>query len=297
MMINNTISEAPAIYILLGHAHHAEKAYKEMNECYSKAMEATDDKWLTYWNIGVYHLDRSVDMERAGHFLKLAVNEAPSEYNAWYMIAKYYNKSGLTDDEIIALEKIIELETKENFIFNRLFSLYVEKELNDKAFSLLSSIKHLDSFFYPYLLKMGNGFMEKGSVEAAFQCYLKAAEAQSDRPEAWSILSEITYSLGKYEDSQIFAEKALNLKGNDISNLLTMCELKLKLGDIESHIKYCDKLMDCLGLDRNRTISGFSNLKNLFLEIGNSMKEDYNCSFKINEIINQLDLCKSYITQ
>ena len=291
LMIDNTLSEAPAIYTLMGHAHHAEKAFKKMDACYKKALDVSDEKWLTPWNIGGYHLDKSFDMDRAGHFLKLAVEEAPEEYNAWYMLAKYFNKRGLTDDEINALEKVVEIGTEENFIFNRLFSLYTQKELNDKAFELLNFIKNLDSSFYPYLLKLGNSFIEKGSLDSAFSCYMKAAEAEPERPEAWSILSEITYSLEKYEESQIFLEKALKLKGDDVTNLLKMCELKLKLGDIESNIRYCDKVLALLNLNRNRAINGFNDLKKIFIEINDSTGNDY--SLKINSIISQLD---SYIS-
>ncbi|NLD35388.1 MAG: tetratricopeptide repeat protein, partial [Desulfatiglans sp.] len=296
MMINNTISEAAAIYILIGHALHAGKDYNKMDEYYQKSYEADKEKWQSSWNIGVFHLDKSLDMEIAGRFLKQAVEEAPNEYKAWYMLAKYYNKIGLKDDEIEALEKVIELGTEEYFIFNRLFALYVDKELNGKAFSLLESIKVPDLSFYPYLLKLGNSYMSKGFLENAFKCYMKAAELNPNRPEAWSILSEITYSLGNFKDSQVFLEKALILKKDDITNLLIMCELKLKSGDIESHVNYLDKVLNYLDIKTKRTISGFADLKNLFIEIGNSPNLIVTDYLKIKSIINELDSYMNRIT-
>ncbi len=294
MMVHNTISEAAAIYILIGHALHAGKNYNKMEEYYQKSYEAAKEKWQSSWNIGVFHLDKSLDMEIAGRFLKQAVEEAPNEYNVWYMLAKYYNKSGLKDNEIEALEKVIKLGTEEYFIFKRLFALYVDNELNDKAFPLMESIKTPDLSSYPYLLKLGNSFMSKGLLENAFKCYMKAAELNPDRHEAWSILSEITYTLGNFEDSQVFLEKALTHKKDDITNLLIMCELKLKSGDIESHVNYLDKVLNYLDIKTKRTINDFADLKNLFIEIGNSPNLIVTDYLKIKCIINELD---SYINR
>ncbi|MGD9161223.1 MAG: glycosyltransferase, partial [Desulfobacteraceae bacterium] len=291
MSINTTISEAPAIYMLLGHAHHADKAYREMDECYSRACDTANEKWQVFWNIGAYHLDKSGDMDLAEKYLNLSKLEAPDEHNVWYMLAKYHNKCGNKNDEISTLEKVIEIGTEEDFIYNRLLTLYAEKEMNDKALFLLSSMEKIDISLYSHLLKLGNSYIETGNLELAFQCYTKAAESKPNSPEAWSILSEITYSLGKFEDSKVFAEKALEFNENDLSNLLTMCDLTLKLGDIESHINYCDKILDNLNLNRSRTLEGFNDLKEVFIEINDSTGNIN--SLKINSIINQLD---SYIS-
>jgi tetratricopeptide (TPR) repeat protein len=296
MMVHNTISEAAAIYILIGHALHAGKNYNKMEEYYQKSYEAAKEKWQSSWNIGVFHLDKSLDMKIAGRFLKQAVEEAPNEYNVWYMLAKYYNKSGLKDNEIEALEKFIKLGTEEYFIFKRLFTLYVDNELNDKAFPLMESIKTPDLSSYPYLLKLGNSFMSKGLLENAFKCYMKAAELNPDRHEAWSILSEITYTLGNFEDSQVFLEMALTHKKDDITNLLIMCELKLKSGDIESHVNYLDKILNYLDIKTKRTISDFADLENLFIEIGNSPNLIVTDYLKIKSIINELDSYMNRIT-
>jgi tetratricopeptide (TPR) repeat protein len=212
------------------------------------------------------------------------------------LLAKYYNKSGLKDNEIEALEKVIKLGTEEYFIFKRLFTLYVDNELNDKAFPLMESIKTPDLSSYPYLLKLGNSFMSKGLLENAFKCYMKAAELNPDRHEAWSILSEITYTLGNFEDSQVFLEKALTHKKDDITNLLIMCELKLKSGDIESHVNYLDKILNYLDIKTKRTISDFADLKNLFIEIGNSPNLIVTDYLKIKSIINELDSYMNRIT-
>ena len=121
---------------------------------------------------------------------------------------------------------------------------------------------------------------------------MKAIEINPDSPEAWSILADITLSMGKLEDSQVFAERSLQIKNDDLMNLLTMCEVKLKMKDFESHIVYCNKVMKSLGLERNKTVDDFNDLKNLFVEIDNSVEKNAIYSSRINNIITELD---SYI--
>jgi tetratricopeptide (TPR) repeat protein len=289
MMIENTMSEAPAIYTLIGHAYHGLKAYNKMEECYNNACEMSDDKWLLYWNIGVYHLDKSFDMERAGHFLKLAVKEAPDEYNTWYMLAKYNNKNGFEDEELAALEKIFDLGTQDDFILNRLFSLFIKKGLTNKALTLLNSTKNLSLSLYPDILMLGNKYIEKGELESALNCYMKAVQMKPFSHEAWGILAELSISMGNIDDSSVFIKKALDLKDDNTNYLLLACYIKLKTGDIESHIKYCDKLLSCLSLNKNLTINGFNDLRTLFIEISHSTNISSGNLLRIKDIINELD--------
>jgi tetratricopeptide (TPR) repeat protein len=296
MMLNNTISEAHTVYVLFGHAYHSENSFNKMNQYYNEAINITDNKWLTLWNIGTYHLDKTSDMEKAGHYLKRAVQEAPQEHNAWYMLAKYNNKYGFDKDEIAALEKVVEIGTKDNFILNRLLTLFIKNGHNDKAMTLLKSIKNPDIFFYSTLLTLGNLSVEKGDFVSAIECYMKATQIKPDSHEAWGILAEISLSIGQVNDSSVFIEKAISIKENDISYLLIACYLKLKIGDIESHIKYCDRILSSLHFGRNRTISNFNDIKNLYIEMSNSPNIGAGNISRIKEIINELERYISHAT-
>ena len=287
------MNDGPAVGVLIGHAYHATNDLFQMREYYKKACDMSKTKWKTLWSIVVYHMEKSGDMECAKEYLDLALEEVPERHGAWYMLAEYSKKCGSTHKEINALEKVVETGSNNDFVIKRLLSLYIEKENYEKAYGLLKSSTNITSPSYSDLLKLGNYYFSAGNLEYAINCYMKAAELKPDGPEAWSILAEITLSLGKYEDAHVFLEKALAIKGNDLSNLLTMCELKLKSNDIESHVKYCDKILENLSLDRNRTIDSFEDLKNIFLEIGNSMCNGINYSSKIKKIIGKLD---TYIT-
>ena len=285
LIINNTMNEGAAINLLMGHACHANNSYQEMEIYYNKAYEIADERWLTWWNVGIYHMDKTNDLKLARKFLDLAVKEDPDEHDPWYMLAKLNNKCGSVDDERLCLEKVIKIGTKETFVYDRLLSLYIENEQFDSAFELINTTQIFESSLYSDLIKLGNVFIAKGRLESAVQCYMKAVEAKPDSPEAWNILGEITLSLGRLEESQVFLEKALQINRHDTTTILTLCELSLKKGDIESHVKYCDELLKRLDLPRDRIIDSFKDLKSIFVEIESVLNSENKYSDRIRNIV------------
>ena len=119
---------------------------------------------------------------------------------------------------------------------------------------------------------------------------MKAIEIRPETQEAWNILGEVTLAMDRLEDSQVFLEKALQIDNKDTAIILALCELELKRGDIESHIKYCDMLLERLSLPRDRVIDSFNDLKSIFLEIESALNDDNSHSKRISNIIAQLPL-------
>ena len=130
--------------------------------------------------------------------------------------------------------------------------------------------------------------VEKREIEAGIKCYLKAIEIRPEAQEAWNILGEITLAMGRLEDSLVFLEKALQINNKDTAIILALCELELKRGDIESHIKYCDMLLERLSLSKDRVIDSFNDLKSIFIEIGSVLNDDISHSKRISSIIAEL---------
>ena len=139
------------------------------------------------------------------------------------------------------------------------------------------------------MIKLGNIFIEKGEMEAGIQCYMKAVEIRPGSPKAWNILGELTLAMGRLDDSLVFLEKALQIDNKDTGIILALCELELKRGDIESHIKYCDMLLRRLSLSRDRVIDSFNDLKSIFIEIESALNNKSQ-SKRISNIIAQLPL-------
>jgi tetratricopeptide (TPR) repeat protein len=297
VILENSMNEGPMVNILIGHAYYAKKSFREMERYYKRAYNIAKIKWPVLLRIGTYHMSKSCDFNLAGNFLNWAVKEAPDEHDVWYMMANLNNKQCLRKEEIKCLEKVIEIGAKDNFVSIRLFSLYMENGQYTNALKLIYSEDFSNSNLYPELIKLGNIFINKREVEAGIKCYMKAIEIRPETPEAWNILGEVTLAMGRLEDSLVFLEKALQINNKDTGIILALCELELKRGDIESHIKYCDMLLERLSLPRDRVIDSFEDLQSIFMEIESVLNDDNNShSKRISNIIAQLPLKNDPVT-
>jgi tetratricopeptide (TPR) repeat protein len=296
VILENSMNEGPMVSMLIGHAYYAKKSFREMERYYKKAYDIAEKKWAILLKIGAYHMSKSCDFNLAEDFFSRAVKEAPAEHDVWYMMAKLNNKRGLIKEEVECLEKVIEIGAKDNYVPIRLFSLYMENGQYTNALNLISLEDFSNSNLYSELIKLGNIFINKGEIEAGIKCYMKAIEIRAETPEAWNILGEVTLAMGRLKDSQVFLEKALQIDSKDIGIILALCELELKRGDIESHIKYCDMLLERLSLRRDRVIDSFDDLKSIFIEIESALNDDNSHSKRISNIIEQLPLKNDTVT-
>jgi glycosyltransferase involved in cell wall biosynthesis len=296
VILENSMNEGPMINMLIGHAYYAKKSFREMERYYKKAYNIAEKKWAILLEIGAYHMSKSCDFNLAGDFLSRAVKEAPDEHDVWYMMAKLNNKRCLIKEEIECLEKVVKIGAKDNFVSIRLFSLYMQNGQYTNALNLIYFEGFSNSNLYPELIKLGNIFIKKGEMESGIQCYMKAVEIRPETPEAWNILGEVTLAMGRLEDSQVFLVKALQIDKKDTGIILALCELELKRGDIESHIKYCDMLLERLSLPRDRVIDSFNDLKSIFMEIESTLNDDNSHSKRILSIIAQLPLKNDSVT-
>jgi tetratricopeptide (TPR) repeat protein len=172
----------------------------------------------------------------------------------------------------------------------------MEKGQYSNALKLIYSEDFSNSNLYPQLIKLGNIFIKKREIEAGIQCYMKAIEIRPETQEAWNILGEVTLAMDRLEDSKIFLKKALQIDNKDTGIILALCELELKRGDIESHIKYCGMILERLSLPRDRVINSFDDLKSIFIEIESALNDDNSHSRRISNIIAQLPLKNDPVT-
>jgi len=285
LIIENTINEGSHINTLLGHAYHAKKLSSKMLEYYNSAYETKDLKWQALWDIGTYHLDKSNDLELAGYYLDRAAKEAPDEYNVWYMLAKLYNKQGLNREELECLERVARIRTDDPFILDRILKIYIDKDMCEKAMELISDHGDKLTQAVPMLCKLAVMHLEKGSMEQAVRCYMMAVEKDPNLFEAWASLGEITLTLKRFEEAEIFFNRALGLKLNDTGIMLGLCEIGARRGDVDSVVACCDILLGTLDLPRDRIISGIDDIRSILIEIDVALKKGH-LSTRINNIIN-----------
>jgi len=287
LVLNNTMNEGPAINMIMGHAFHAAGSYERMNRYYADAYDSADDKWRVSWNIGIYHMDKSGDLNRAGYFLDMAVKEAPDDHDAWYMLAKLKNKCALNEEETECLEKVISIGTTDSFIFDRLLSLYINGSMPDKALNLINIYGSKINVTGPLLCRLAVSQLEKGQVEQAIKSYMTALERDAGLFEAWASLGELTLGMNKLDDSRTFFEKALSIK-NDLGTILNLCDIASREGDIDSVVRYMDLLLQDLNLPNNITLNNFNELKATLDRISSRLKDNKHYQNQLNSISDRI---------
>jgi len=287
-IVINSISKYWKVLIWMGIAFYETDNMKEAEKSFRTAESHASDPFNALKTIGIYYYNKAI-FPQAREYLKKAfdINERDAAVNE--LLTKNGKHESLKE-EIDYLEKVVETGAKDNFDSTRLFTLYMENGQYTNALKLINCEDFSNSNLYPELIKLGNIFIKKREIEAGIQCYMKAVEIKPGTPEAWNILGEVTLAMGRLEDSQVFLEKALQIDKKDTAIILALCELELKRGDIESHIKYCDMLLERLSLPRDRVIDNFNDLKLIFLEIESALNDDNSHSKRISNIIAQLPL-------
>jgi len=294
VIVNNSLNQSWKIFLVMGISFHQIENIKEAERSFHTAISHASDPFKALKAIGIYYYNNAL-FPQAREYLKKAhdINNEDAVVND--LLTKN-GKHVSVKEEMNCLEKAIETGVKDNFDSTRLFSLYMEDEQYTDALKLINCEDFSNSNLYPELIKLGNILIVKRELEASIRCYMKAIEIRPEIPEAWNILGEVTFAMGRLEDSQVFLEKALQIDSKDIGILLALCELELKRGDIESHIKYCDMLLERLSLPRDRVIDSFNDLKSIFLEIESVLNDDNSHSKRILNIIAQLPLKNDPVT-
>ncbi|MBN1626771.1 MAG: glycosyltransferase [Deltaproteobacteria bacterium] len=270
----NTMNEATTVNIMIGNAYYEKGSLREMEEYYKKAHDIASEKWRTWLDIGIYHIDKSGDIELARRFLDLASGEAPEELDLWYMRAKLNKKQGLIKAEIECLKKIINIGTEDPFIYNRLLTLLIDEGILDIAMDIIQNYGPKFILNGTILCKLAVLQLEKGQAESAIKSYMTALEMNPGLFEAWASLGEIMLAMNKIADSRTFFEKALTLKNNDIGTILKLCDISSREGDIHSVVKYTDLLLKELNLPIDRMLNNLIDLKAILDEVKSRLKDN-----------------------
>ena len=294
VIVNNSLNQSWKILLLMGISFHQTENIKEAEQSFRTAISHASDPFNALKTIGIYYYNKAL-FPQAQEYLKKAfdINKEDTVVND--LLTKN-GKHGSIKEEMNCLEKVVEIGAKDNFDSTRLFSLYMENGQYTNALKVINCEDFSNSNLYPELIKLGNIFLKKREMEAGIQCYMKAIEIRPETQEAWNVLGEVTLTMGRLEDSLVFLEKALQIDNKDTAIILALCELELKRGDIESHIKYCDMLLERLSLPRDRIIDSFNDLKSIFMEIESALNDDKSHSKRISNIIAQLPLKNDPVT-
>lgn len=272
LIINCTMKEGTAINLLMGHAFHALHDQKRAAEHYREAHEIADEKWKAWWNIGVFHMDRSGDLELARRYLDMTLTEVPEESSAWYMLAKLNKKCGLPAGERSCLEQLFRLKTDDLMLLNRLATLCLEAGDLDQALEVTNAALTADRANYPALCNLGLIHKRKRAFEESIRAFLQAVETHPYGVAPWINLGEISLSLNNLADAKFFFERALSFQNGLTDVLLHLCNIEFNLNSIDDFVSHADQLLQVLGLERNRTLNTMEDIAVMLLDINFALR-------------------------
>jgi len=285
IIINSTISEGGSVNLLLGHAYHARKDYRQMAKHYQAAYEMAADTWKCWWNIGNFHMDRTGDLVSSRRYLELALQEAPEEGQIWYMLAKLHNMEANEPEEKRCLKKLFALGTQDVMILNRLASLSLSSGDFAATQEILDALFMIDNKNYTGLCTLGILKMRQDMMDEAMEALGKAAEIHPTGPESWFHLGEIALQLAQYDNARLFFERVCALKKKAYMALLHLCEVELRQERLAEFIHWCDLLMKELELPRQKTLHNVEDLLIILRQIQTALTHDQELSLRFSDIL------------
>ncbi|MDY7034254.1 MAG: glycosyltransferase [Thermodesulfobacteriota bacterium] len=288
LVINNTIGEEVSIHLLVGHGFHSEGNYDGMTNSYQRAYEISEKKWQVWWNIGTFHMDRSHDLDRARHYLNLALQESPDEHDVWYMLAKMYKKLNCQEEETRCLKWLFDHGSEDLVVLIRLASLCVERSSLDDALRASERARRVAPLNHHVLCNLGLVYRERNQIQEAIQVYMEAVENEPNCAEAWISLGEISIELNRLGDARTFFERVLSLRRNPVKVMLYLCEIEIQENNILGLLNWCDLILKELELDRNVTISNMEDVICILLEIDFMLRDNSDLSPLVFKVLSSL---------
>lgn len=212
-LINMTMTERPSVCLLLGHAWYMKGNRANMQACYDSAEVSVNDPWKTLHNVAVFHIDKTQDYELSGIFLKKAFHASPTEHQIWYSFANLAYLENNQADELNWLMKLHESGNKDEKVQNRLAVLMLTNDNAFAAIPILEATLSNDPDNLQALINIGIAYKMVKDYEKSVESLMKVVERDPENPKPWYQLSQISHSLGKPEEADIFMKRAMDLSG------------------------------------------------------------------------------------
>lgn len=291
VVIHTTLKNIPDMHLLLGHAAHRNQNFTKMDKHYQAALKISDFKWQVLWNIATFHIDHTGDIQRAEHYLKMAVAEAPNESSIWYAFAKLNHKTGNYTEEKNCLEKLYRLGRKDVVALNRLAELSLTAGDFSLALSASSVALEADSENYQAFCYLGIACKEESLFEKAVEAFMKSIEINDRFALSWFHLAETCLSMNRFDEARTFFNQVLSLSSSlSVEALICQCEIELRCNRVDSFLAVCSRLLNILKLDIQREIGCFEDIAIILTDIAYSVRENRKAVNRLTEMISLLSI-------
>lgn len=211
-IVNNTMGEGASVNLLIGHACYRTGNKEQMMAYYRKAQALTTEPWQAWNQAASYHADVTNDHPMAQELLDEALRLAPMEQKIWYAEAKLASQSNNRAGELDWLTKLEQAGCRDEVVLNRLAMFLLEDGKTEDAINILTSLlannaQNLQAFF-----NIGIAYKMQKNYPLASDNFMKVINLDPANPQPWCQLSEISKALGRPEEAEIFATRALALR-------------------------------------------------------------------------------------
>lgn len=203
----------------------------------------------------VYY-NKNQDYPKAEKFSRLAIDEDPKNWEAYFYLALSLAKQEKLDEVGWAFRKAKELapESKRKGVVNNqrsFFANYYNKgitatdmERYSQAITYFLNAAKVDPDDAKALVNLGVAYSNLDSMDLAVDAFKKAIEVDSGYIDAWRNLG-ITYRLLGQHDLEVKAfEKAVELAPDDIDVVFSLGDAYFSVGEYEKSLQYYQRVAE-----------------------------------------------------
>ncbi len=209
VLVNTTMGEGSAVNLLIGHAWHGKGDKKMMRNYYRKAETlATNKPWQSWYNAATYHMDVTNDYAMAQELLDKALHLGPKEEEIWYSLAKLASLVKNRAGELNWLVKLHQAGNKDENILSRLAVFLFEDGKTADAIRVFQDLLANSPDNLQTLLNIGIAYKQLQNYPKAIESFMRLIELDPANPKPWYHLSELSETLGRLDEAEIFGARA-----------------------------------------------------------------------------------------
>ena len=244
----------------------------EAKNALESAINSTDEKWKPYIMIGSHFVEKS-DFGKAEEVLKEGLKENPGNKEILYSIAEMFKTCGNTDMSINNLRKILEYYPDEISAKYKLGLILSKVNQFEEATGLFKAVINKDPKHIGALFSLGIAYEKTRNYRKAMGVYKRILKIEPENPEALVKLGFIYLNESNLTKAKECFLNTIKVDKYLLEAYLALSKIYICLNDLEGCVNSCDKLMANLDLPRDFTIDTMSDLSNLYISIGTTLRE------------------------
>jgi len=271
-MVHNTVNHRWRVHL------HRAFAFQEMDKKrkaegeYGRALKHCGDKREYYKMLASFYNSRS-EFSVAEEYLLEALKYDSNDKELYLLGARIYCELGMRKKEMDFLDEAIKRGVDDIKSLFRLGTIYLEKKSYNESSALLEKVIEMDESHLSARINLGIIARRSGDLNKAVMHLEKALEVSPNSLEALSNLGHVYFDAQDFLKAKEIFEYLSYTHTTLLDVLLMLSMIYIRIGNIETVVAECDKILGLLEMDRNMTLNSILDLSNLFVNIGKILLE------------------------